>query len=267
MLLLIGGKATQWKRNILTRLNTITGAHTGWATMTIIDFVKEFKKHFDEVDDVGSALTKIFQLHRKKLKPIPYTNQFKELIFQTKIASDAATIPYYSQGLPTEITRHCLLKGLTTLDQWYNEVMVYEAASSRTQVLSAITSTSRNSYRPRRGPDDMDVDAIIIAALSKEERERHVKENLCFICHKSGHMSGACPMRKKDKGKKYQKGKKGFKPRHRQIRAASTDENEADGASGEEEESSSISNIRALLAKLPLEERLEILNDVDGQDF
>ena len=42
----------------------------------------------------------------------------------------------------------------------------------------------------------MDIDAIMISYLSKEEREKHVKENLCFICHKGGHQSKECPMRK-----------------------------------------------------------------------
>ena len=46
----------------------------------------------------------------------------------------------------------------------------------------------------------MDVDAISVNTLSREERERHVQNNLCFICHKDGHMSKECPDRKHYKG-------------------------------------------------------------------
>ena len=65
----------------------------------------------------------------------------------------------------------------------------------------------------------MDVDrleVIKINTMMKEERERHVRNKLCFICHKSGHRSKECPDRKykggsksgKDKGKYKKKGKR-----------------------------------------------------------
>ena len=40
----------------------------------------------------------------------------------------------------------------------------------------------------------MEVDALTfeINALSKEEREQHVRNSLCFICHKMGHISKEC---------------------------------------------------------------------------
>ena len=47
---------------------------------------------------------------------------------------------------------------------------------------------------------DMDVDAISVNALSREERECHVLNNLCFICHKDGYMSKECPDKKHYKG-------------------------------------------------------------------
>src|SRR5260221_6388802 len=58
----------------------------------------------------------------------------------------------------------------------------------------------------------------MIITLSKDERERHVKEGLCFVCHKTGHMSQECPMgRNKGNTKKGHKGKgsKRFTTGHR----------------------------------------------------
>ena len=120
----------------------------------------------------------------------------------------------------------------------------------------------------------MDVDAISVNALSREEREHHVRNNLCFICHKDGHMSKECPDRKhykggSSKGKykgKYKKGMRFVKGCH--IRAT-----EMDGSSEEEEEDvteSSQSNeekvINALMKKLTKEQRINMLINME-QDF
>ena len=57
---------------------------------------------------------------------------------------------------------------------------------------------------------DMDVDVIAVNAMSKDEREQHVGNGLCFICHKERHMSRECPNKKKG-GLKGKKGKGRYK--------------------------------------------------------
>ena len=52
----------------------------------------------------------------------------------------------------------------------------------------------------------MDVDVIAVNAMSRDERERHVRNGLCFICHKDGHMLSECPIKKKGGSKKKDKG-------------------------------------------------------------
>jgi hypothetical protein len=123
---------------------------------------------------------------------------------------------------------------------------------------------------------DVDLDAIIINALSTEERERHVKEGLCFICHKAGHQSRACPMRKNQNRNNYKgktrgnaKGKRRpFTGRH--IRQTSAEEREdgddPDGYEGVEEDQR-MTTIRALMQGLSTNERLNLLADLDEQDF
>ena len=98
--------------------------------------------------------------------------------------------------------------------------------------------------------------------------------NLCFICHKDGHMSKECPDRKhykggSSKGKykgKYKKGKQFTKGCHIQA-------TEMDGSSKEEEEDvteSSQSNeekvINALMKKLTKEQRINMVINME-QDF
>jgi hypothetical protein len=90
----------------------------------------------------------------------------------------------------------------------------------------------------------MDVDVISVNALSREERKQHVWNNLCFICHKDGHVSKECLDRKPYKGGfksgkykgKYKKGKRFTKGRH--IRAT-----EMDDSSDEEEDVAESSQI------------------------
>ena len=46
------------------------------------------------------------------------------------------------------------------------------------------------------------LEVIEINAMTKEERERHIQNELCFICHKSGHRSKERPDRKYKGGSK-----------------------------------------------------------------
>ena len=113
----------------------------------------------------------------------------------------------------------------------------------------------------------MDVDVIMISYLSKEEQEKHIRDNLCFICHKGGHQSKECPMRKEKKGKHSGgKSKRRFKTRCH-IRATLEDGSDVEEETDAKVESSQSTTIRRLIAKMTPEERLEILSRIDEQDF
>lgn len=57
------------------------------------------------------------------------------------------------------------------------------------------TATTWQSYNYG---EPMDVDAVKFQPryqrMSQAERERHIKEGLCYRCHKTGHLSRECPM-------------------------------------------------------------------------
>src|SRR5258707_12292087 len=105
----------------------------------------------------------------------------------------------------------------------------------------------------------MEINTVMIRTLSKDEQERHVKEGLCFVCHKTGHMSRECPMgRNKGNIKKGHKGKsrKRFTT-GRRIRAASReDDNLEDKAK----------TIHSLMKQLSPDERIKLLTEIDKQD-
>ena len=119
----------------------------------------------------------------------------------------------------------------------------------------------------------MDIDMISINGMTKEERERHFKDGLCFICHKSGHQSRDCSQRKqggqkKAGGSKHGKGKgKGNRFNRRSIRNTTTgDGDEEEEEQSEPEDRESYTKIRALIKNLPHEERIRVLMDTD-EDF
>ena len=226
-------------------------------------------KNWEEIDSSGNAYSELLKLNKRKTQHekkrssiIKYTERFKELIRKAGI-SDVNAIYQYSQGLTPAEYRNIALTNPANLQGWY------DAAHRLYNIDSHLASFNSNA----RSEWDMDVDTISVNALSREERERHVRNNLCFICHKDGHMSKECPDRKhykggSSKGKykgKYKKGKRFTKGRH--IRAT-----EMDDSSEEEEDvaESSQSNeekvINALMKKLTKEQRINMLINME-QDF
>ena len=94
-----------------------------------------------------------------------------------------------------------------TIEGWYEKASHFE---NQWQKARAIASRSNRTDRPKKknysrpnvrekDPDAMDVDAV---RLSKEDRDRYVKEGRCFNCGNKGHLSREC------KGKQLAKGVK-----------------------------------------------------------
>jgi hypothetical protein len=120
-----------------------------------------------------------------------FQNQVSKKLGRVKAGiTDGNTIYQYSLGLTTDEYRSIALTNPTTLQGWY------DAAHRLFNIDSRLGNINQNT----RSEWDMDVDVILVNALSREEREQHVRNNLCFICHKDGHVSKECPDRKPYKG-------------------------------------------------------------------
>src|SRR5258705_5045198 len=161
----------------------------------------------------GMAITKLYKLirQRNKISTAKYLQLFKELIRKANITQDASTIPFFTQGLKPDALHQCLLQKPKTLQDWYNAATLIASAKSRVGIMTSLgqggSGNSQYSRKPR-DPDKMEINAVMIRTLSKDEQERHVKEGLCFVCHKTGHMSRECLMgRNKGNVKKGHKGK------------------------------------------------------------
>ncbi len=91
-----------------------------------------------------------------------------------------ATLHMFGQGLAPDIYEKCALQNPATLNEWYTAATRVFNTKTR---LGSITGSNGRSSRFARDKWAMDtsLDAVIISTLSKEEREKHIKDGLCFI--------------------------------------------------------------------------------------
>src|SRR5258708_13259959 len=115
----------------------------------------------------------------------------------------------------------------------------------------------------------MEIDAVMIRTLSRDEQERHIKEGLCFVCHKTGHMSRECPM-----GRNKGNAKKGHKGKSRKrfmtgccIRAASRGDDYLEDEEYDSIEEDEAKTICSLMKQLSPDERIKLLTEINKQDF
>src|SRR5258705_9414405 len=115
----------------------------------------------------------------------------------------------------------------------------------------------------------MEIDAVMIRTLSRDEQERHVKEGLCFVCHKTRHMSQECPM-----GKSKGNVKKGHKGKGRKrfmtgccIQAALREDDNLEDKEYDSIEEDEAKTIHSLMKQLSPDECIKLLTEINKQDF
>ena len=89
----------------------------------------------------------------------------------------------------------------TTINDWYKKALTFQMHYERAGEVEQRRRNPAGTYRPfvttlttpAKDPNAMEVDTIKVAKLSKEERERCMKEGLCLRCRKKGHVAQNCP--------------------------------------------------------------------------
>jgi hypothetical protein len=122
----------------------------------------------------------------------------------------------FRKGLPYGLHKAVVDKvqpAPATLDQWQQAVKQQQITYADWRALMGDTPRApqgdhhqnwrgaldqRNNKR-QRDPDAMDVDAIEINSLTKDEKDKYMKKRLCFYCKGTGHISHNYP-KKKNRG-------------------------------------------------------------------
>ena len=257
----------QWKENELADLDNDSITTKLWNDWG--GFQKRFLENWEEIDSSGNMYTKLQKLQKRMFAPdqkqmslIKYTKWFKELIRKAGVEGSSATYQF-GQGLTLKEYKKIALTNPAKLEYWYEAAHCLFNIKNWNRVVTSTWSEW-----------DMDVDIIAVNVMSKDEREWQVRNGLCFICHKDGHMSGEClnkkkgGLKKKDKGQHRGKGKKkkwfasGHHSRATDMESSASSDDEAEESQPLNEEM----QIWALMKKLPKDQHLNMLISME-QDF
>jgi hypothetical protein len=179
-----GGSAGSWKEGKTAECITNNNFGT-WA-----GFKQELLLHFSPVDDAGVARTEIRELKQGSRPVEEYISEFRILAHRAQFNSEPMIIEYFMQGLnPTLLEKvHTMEKVPTTIAGWYKATSKFDGNYRR--VLAIIRKTKvHHEPSPVYIPKARDPNAMDINRLTQSERNEHMKNGLCFVCHKPGHRS------------------------------------------------------------------------------
>ena len=170
---------------------------------TFEDFVKEFKTAFEHHDAVGNAIS--WLAHKRMTSrsngtfepPLTmYIAGFQNHVAQSGITDHNVLIGFFSAGIPSGLMKsiYSMETVPTTIDDWYKKALTLQTHYERAREVEQRRRNPAGTYQPfattstttARDPNAMEVDAIKVAKLTKEERERCMKEGLCLRCRKKG---------------------------------------------------------------------------------
>ncbi|KAI5115090.1 hypothetical protein M0805_006738, partial [Coniferiporia weirii] len=244
------------------KLSTIVGYGT-WD-----DFVNDFKSTFITTDDTNEAQQALIKLKQTGTAD-DFNNQFQSLATRSGITSPEALIALYQAGLTPALLKTIYNRDTmpTTINDWYKAASRSDNIYRRLRAIQgppppthqtnrfrkfsntprtssySNPSTSSNASRPPR--------------LTPEERDKCFKEGRCLACREKGHNSRDCP--------------KFPTSSTRTIRTTEQTEETEPPISAPIESPPTPNNvalqIRQLINSLKDEEKEELFNTMDKQDF
>src|SRR5271168_4125932 len=209
--------ARAWKEAFVQDVINSPGNHF----RSLKQFTVDLKKAFEASDSEGDARAKLRQLKQGKDLVDDYVAQFRILAGKAKMTDDKALAEYFMEGINTGILQKIFSqeKLPTTITEWYEQTSRHDSHYRRVREIlerrrgsSSTTTNQKRTFIPKyvprytnptRDPNAMEIDQITntIDRLSDEERERHVRENRYFKCHKIGHISRNCRSGQNNKAK------------------------------------------------------------------
>ena len=132
-----------------------------------------------------------------------YIATFQNHIAQSRITDHNVLIGFFSAGIPSRLMKSIYSMEMvpTTIDNWHKKALTFQTHYKRAREVEQRRKNPTGTYHPftttpttpARDPNAMEVDVIKVAKLSKEERERCMREGLYLRCRKKGHVAQNCP--------------------------------------------------------------------------
>ncbi len=169
------------------------------------EFRTSFESAFISTTRSQDTYTKLKNLKMKENNLDKYIAMYSNLVTQTgwDIKGEAA-VESFRNGLYDGLYRAILGRYdlLTTLNEWHMVARIEHRKWALKLASGLLGGKKKWTLFPEKGkktreynPDTMDVDYMKLAPLSKQERERLIKEGRCFCCQEKGHQSRNCPKR------------------------------------------------------------------------
>ncbi|GBE79571.1 hypothetical protein SCP_0207710 [Sparassis crispa] len=192
-----GGTAGSWAQSFIeTELtNDDFLSYGSWR-----DFIASVNKAFGDENIEETAHTLLRNIKQGTRTADDYIAEFRSIESKAKL-EDAGNIEYFKWGLNDPLRQR--IYGMEsmpkTLDKWYEYASRFDNQWRSAQIFKrgATTTTrgkGRSVHRPyylasAKDPNAMDIDHVNISRLSPDERQKRMKEGLCFLCGKKGHIA------------------------------------------------------------------------------
>ncbi|KAI5116109.1 hypothetical protein M0805_005617 [Coniferiporia weirii] len=245
------------------KLTTIVGYGT-WS-----DFVKDFKSTFITTDDTNEAQQALIKLKQTGTAD-DFNNQFQSLATCSGITSPEALIVLYQAGLTPALLKNIYNRDTmpATINDWYKAASRSDNIYRHLRTIQGPPSSTQQSNRFRKftgnqtRPNNYNTASTSSTTnrpphLTPEERDKCFKEGRCLACREKGHNSRDCP--------------KFSNSNTRTIRTTEqTTETESPAPVPETNPPTPNDvalQIRQLINSLKDEEKEELFNTMDKQDF
>ncbi|KAI5115233.1 hypothetical protein M0805_005576, partial [Coniferiporia weirii] len=177
------------------KLSTIVGYGT-WD-----DFVKDFKSTFITTDDTNEAQQALIKLKQTGTAD-DFNNQFQSLATRSGITSPEALIALYQAGLTPALLKTIYNRDTmpTTINDWYKAASCSDNIYRRLRAIQGPPLQQNNRFRKfSNSPRTSSYNATSTSPsanrpsrLTPEERDKCFKEGRCLACREKGHNSCDC---------------------------------------------------------------------------
>ena len=166
-------------------------------------FEEAFNIAFSDVDRRRNSEKELLSLKQGKRPVSALVSEFQRLAFETKMNADAL-FPLFYQTLNEDVKDElCKCERPETIDEYYRLAIRIDDRlfERRKEKRLNLPPTFQRTFLSRPSPTPSESTAMIVdnvqrrGPLSKSEKERRIKEDLCMYCGAKDHKVLTCPVK------------------------------------------------------------------------